>query len=50
MTQRDQNGNCFCGKAAMRQQQSLIIFCDTFRTPSTNLMIPIRPSDVFTDA
>jgi hypothetical protein len=30
MTQRDQNGNCFCSKAAMRQQQSLTIFCDTF--------------------
>jgi hypothetical protein len=29
MTQRDQNGNCFCGKAAMCQQQSLTIFCDT---------------------
>jgi hypothetical protein len=30
MTQRDQNGNGFCGKAAMRQRQSLTIFCDTF--------------------
>jgi hypothetical protein len=29
MTQRDQNGNCFCSKAAMRQQQSLTIFRDT---------------------
>jgi hypothetical protein len=37
MTQRDQNGNCFCGRAAMRQQQSLTIFCDTFRYASDNL-------------
>jgi hypothetical protein len=30
MPQREQNGNCFCSKAAMRQQQSLMISCDTF--------------------
>ena len=29
MTQREQNGNCFCSKAAMRQQQSLTMFRDT---------------------
>jgi hypothetical protein len=29
MAQRGQNSNCFCGKAAMRQQQSLTISCDT---------------------
>jgi hypothetical protein len=29
MTQREQNGNCFCSRAAMRQQQSLKIPCDT---------------------
>jgi hypothetical protein len=30
MTQREQNGNCFYSKAAMRQEQSLMISCDTF--------------------
>jgi hypothetical protein len=37
MTQREQNGNCFCSKAAMRQQQSLRIFCDTFFLTPDNL-------------
>jgi hypothetical protein len=36
MTQRDQNGNCFYSKAAMRRQQSLMIFCDTFLSAFTS--------------
>jgi hypothetical protein len=36
MTQREQNGNCFCDKAAMRQQQSLTISCDTLVAPITS--------------
>jgi hypothetical protein len=33
MTQREQNGNCFCSRAAMRQQQSLMMSCDTLVAP-----------------
>jgi hypothetical protein len=40
MTQRGQNGNCFCSKAAMRQQQSLTISATLFRYASDNLAHP----------
>lgn len=37
MTQREQNGNCFCSNAAMRQQQSLRIFRGTLFLRPDNL-------------
>jgi hypothetical protein len=33
MTQREKNGNCFCSRAAMRQQQSLMMSCGTLVAP-----------------
>jgi hypothetical protein len=33
MTQREKNGNCFCSRAAMRQQQSVMMSCDTLVAP-----------------
>jgi hypothetical protein len=36
MTQREQNGNCFCSKAAMRQQQSLMMSCDALVKPAAS--------------
>ena len=40
MTQREQNSNCFCSKAAMRQQQSLMISCDTLFAVVTSVALP----------
>jgi hypothetical protein len=39
MPQRDENGNCFCSKAAMRQQQCPTISCDTLVALATSWLL-----------
>jgi hypothetical protein len=41
MTQREKNGNCFCSRAAMRWQQSLMMSCDTLVAAVTSSLSPL---------